>query len=134
MRSILLLLSGLCIALSSCSLTLPVQGQFADGSQTFSGTATGRIDGGGTMTLVSSEGLNVVGNFVYVNGRQGEGTFSASDGRAGAFSFVSTGMSGTGTGYLGKDKVIFSFGKKAGSANLSGTIKKKAIDPSINDF
>lgn len=93
-------------------MTVPVKGQTTTGSQTFSGTATGGMDGSGTINLKSSSGLTVTGDFVYVNGRQGEGTFVASDGRTGPFSFVSTGSKGTGTGRIGNETITFTFGKK----------------------
>ena len=109
--TILLLILG-CIGFTSCSMTLPVSGRFEDGSQTLTGTATGYLAGDGKISLVTSKGLTIEGDFVYVTARQGEGTFTASDGRSGSFSFVSTGTKGTGTGYLGKDKVIFTFGIK----------------------
>ena len=93
-----------------CSMTLPVKGRFESGSVTFSGSATGGRDGSGTITLAASNGLTIIGPFVYVTSREGEGTFTASDGRSGSFKFVSTGRRGTGTGNLGADKVTFAFG------------------------
>jgi hypothetical protein len=98
--------------LSACSMTLPVKGRFESGDVTFSGSATGHLDGSGTITLSASNGLTVKGDFVYVTAREGEGTFTASDGRSGSFKFVSTGRKGTGTGNLGSDKVTFTFGLK----------------------
>ena len=99
------------LALSGCSLTLPVTGAFDDGSATLSGTATGHLDGAGTIALVTSSGLKVEGTFVYVTSRTGEGTFHCSDGRSGPFRFVSTGSRGTGTGRLGTETISFTFGK-----------------------
>lgn len=93
-------------------MTLPVKGRFESGAVTFTGTATGYLDGSGTISLVASNGLTVKGDFIYVTNRQGEGTFTASDGRSGSFQFVSTGQKGTGTGTLGDDKVTFTFGMK----------------------
>jgi hypothetical protein len=91
-------------------MTLPVTGSSEDGRLTFSGTATGHMDGSGTITLKSNTGLRVTGDFVYVTSRQGEGTFKCSDGRTGPFRFVSTGTRGTGTGRLGSENITFSFG------------------------
>ena len=93
-----------------CSRTLPVRGQFESGAITFSGSATGYMDGSGTIELFASNGLKVSGQFIYTSGRKGEGTFTASDGRSGTFEFVSTGSKGTGKGKLGDDKVTFTFG------------------------
>ena len=78
-RSIYLSLTVL--ALAGCSMTLPVKGQVQNSQETFSGTATGYLDGGGDLTIVSSEGTTCTGNFVYVTSRNGEGVFTCSDGR-----------------------------------------------------
>lgn len=100
------------LLLAGCSVTLPVKGRFESGAVTFTGTATGHLDGSGTLNLTASNGLTVEGSFVYVNSREGRGTFTASDGRSGSFEFVSTGRRGTGTGQLGADRVTFTFGMK----------------------
>ena len=100
------------LLLTACSVTLPVSGRFESGAVTFTGTATGHMDGSGTMELAASNGLKVSGYFIYVTRREGEGTFTASDGRSGSFKFVSAGRRGTGTGNLGDDKVTFTFGMK----------------------
>jgi hypothetical protein len=91
-------------------MTLPVKGRFESGAVTFSGTATGYLDGSGVIKLAATNGLTVEGSFVYTSRREGEGTFTASDGRSGSFRFVSTGRRGTGTGNLGDDNVTFTFG------------------------
>jgi hypothetical protein len=101
---------GICFLLGACSLTLPVKGQFEDGTETFSGTATGYMDRSGTLSVTSSRGLTCSGDFIYVTSRTGEGVFSCSDGRSGPFSFVSTGQRGTGTGRLGDESFTFTFG------------------------
>ena len=98
--------AGLCV----CSVSLPVQGQMTGGDETFTGTATGYTDGGGTLSIVSNKGMRCEGNFVYVNRRQGSGTFVCNNGQSGPFDFVSTGMRGTGTGTLGKRQFTFTFG------------------------
>ncbi len=100
------------ICLCGCSMTLPVKGRFESGNVTFIGTATGYLDGSGTLSMTSNNGLKIEGNFVYVTRRNGEGTFTCSDGRSGSFQFVSTGKRGTGTGHLGNDRVTFTFGFK----------------------
>ena len=96
------------VALSGCAMTLPVRGQAADGSEKFTGSATGYADGGGTLTITSSRGRSCTGDFVYVTGREGSGTFVCSDGNSGPFTFVSTGTRGTGT--IGGKPFTFSFG------------------------
>lgn len=96
---------------SGCSMTLPVKGQLANGSETFTGSATGYLDGAGVLTIKSNKGTSCTGNFVYVTHRYGEGTFICKDGRSGPFTFVSTGTKGTGTGKLGNRTFTFTFGR-----------------------
>ena len=78
--------------------------------ETFRSTAIGYADGGGSLTTTSSKGVRYTGAFVYVNQRQGEGTFTCDDGRLGPFSFVSTGTRGAGSGLLRSEPVTFTFG------------------------
>jgi len=96
--------------LTACSMTVPVRGRFSSGEVAFTGTATGYIGGKGEMMVFGSNGLTCKGNFVYVTHRQGEGTFTCSDGRSGPFSFAAIGSSGTGTGKIGNDILTFTFG------------------------
>jgi hypothetical protein len=97
--------------LVGCSLTLPVVGSTEDGSEVFTGTATGYMDRSGVITLTSNKGTVVQGEFVYINSRQGEGVFRCADGRTGAFTFVSTGRHGNGRGRLGNQYFTFTFGE-----------------------
>ena len=101
------------LVLAGCatSLTLPVTGQMETGDETFTGTATGYMDGGGDLTIVSDRGRTCEGTFVYVTRRTGEGTFTCDDGSSGPFKFVSTGTRGTGTGRLGGEQFTFTFGE-----------------------
>ncbi len=106
-------LSALCVlalGLTACSMTVPVQGQVQAASETFTGSATGYMDGSGKLSVVSSLGASCSGDFVYVSAREGSGTFRCSDGRSGPFTFVSTGRHGTGHGTLGGQAFIFTFG------------------------
>jgi len=102
--------SAALLLLTACSMTLSVRGVVQDSDESFSGTATGYLDGGGHLTVVSSKGVSCTGNFVYVTRRRGEGVFQCSDGRSGPFWFVSTGARGTGHGTLGDQNFIFTFG------------------------
>jgi hypothetical protein len=104
------LLSLTALVLQACSMTLPVKGQVQNSTEVFSGTATGYLDGGGILKIVSSVGAVCEGNFVYVNSRQGEGVFTCNDNRSGPFQFVSTGTRGTGYGNLGGERFTFTFG------------------------
>lgn len=110
MRRYVIVIAALLPMLSACNMTLPVHGQMADGSETFTGKATGGIDGSGTLNIKSSRGRSCVGNFVYVTQRTGQGTFTCSDGRSGPFNFVSTGTKGSGTGTIGGRTFTFTFG------------------------
>jgi Thiamine monophosphate kinase len=103
-------LVGFVFLLGACELTLPVNGRMNDGSEVFTGTATGYLDGAGTLTITSSRGRTCSGDFVYVTGRTGEGVFTCSDGQSGPFQFVSTGSRGTGTGVIGGQPFTFTFG------------------------
>lgn len=98
------------MVLAGCSLTLPVRGSIQNSPETFTGTATGYMDGGGDLQIVSSKGAVCTGNFVYVTRREGEGVFQCDDGRSGPFKFVSTGSRGTGYGDLGGERLTFTFG------------------------
>lgn len=97
--------------LQGCSMTLPVRGQAQYSTETFSGTATGYIDGGGNLKIVSSKGSVCEGSFVYTSSRQGKGVFNCDDKRSGPFEFVSTGSRGTGFGDLSGERFIFTFGE-----------------------
>ena len=98
------------VALQGCSLTLAVTGQSVDGVETFTGSATGYTDGGGTVELISSRGFKCTGSFVYVTRRNGSGTLVCGNGESGPFNFVSTGQRGTGTGTIGGRPITFTFG------------------------
>ncbi|WP_424179749.1 hypothetical protein [Yoonia sp. TsM2_T14_4] len=101
---------SLFFSVAACSMTLPVNGRMSDGSEIFTGSATGYMDGGGTLTINSNKGRSCSGNFVYVTGRNGEGVFTCDDGQSGPFKFVSTGTRGAGTGEIGGNSFTFTFG------------------------
>jgi hypothetical protein len=101
-------LAGL-IMLTACAVQR-VEGVVEGGHEAFTGGSFREIDGGGVLTVRSSLGAVCTGDFVYVRPRAGEGTFRCSDGRTGPFSFVSTGLRGTGTGVVGGRRFVFSFG------------------------
>jgi hypothetical protein len=69
-RKLLVTAAVLAVALSGCSMTLGVQGAADDGSETFTGTATGYMDGSGTLQIHSDKGRSCVGDCVYINTRQ----------------------------------------------------------------
>lgn len=108
MKSLLILVGA--GALAGCSVTLPVQGRLQDSLETFTGTATAYMDGGGVMTL-NSEKTQCSGNFVHITSREGEGVMKCSDNRQGPFKFATTGSRGTGQGTLTGEPYTFTFGK-----------------------
>lgn len=112
MKSVVLCAAAL--VLSGCSVTLPVLGQVQNSTESFTGSATGHLDGGGELVIKSNRGATCRGTFVYTTGREGDGTFICDDGRSGPFHFVSTGMRGTGEGDLGGQHFVFTFGKIRG--------------------
>jgi hypothetical protein len=95
---------------AGCSMTLPVTGMVESTGEQFSGKATGHLDGAGELTIKSNKGATCTGRFVYVNSREGSGTFTCDDGRSGPFTFVSTGSRGTGKGTLNGQPFTFTFG------------------------
>lgn len=110
MKARLLAVATLATVLASCGLTLPVTGASESGDETFTGTASGGVDGAGTLQIVTSRGLRCTGDFVYVTRRDGRGTFRCANGQGGAFDFVSTGNRGTGSGSIGGKRFTFQFG------------------------
>jgi hypothetical protein len=108
MKIVVVVAAALIVA--GCSMTLPVRGQIGQAGETFTGTATGHMDGAGDLTVVSSKGVTCNGSFVYETRRRGAGTFVCTDGRTGPFDFVSTGSRGTGSGRLQGEIVTFTFG------------------------
>jgi len=79
-------------------MTLPVRGSIQDSTETFSGSATGYMDGSEVLKVTSSRGVVCSGNFVYVSHREGKVVFACDAIRSGPFEFVSTGTRGTGSG------------------------------------
>jgi hypothetical protein len=109
MKTAVIALATASLILAGC-MTLSVRGQMQNSDETFTGTATGYLDGGGDLTIVSNKGATCKGNFVYVSQRNGEGVFTCDDGRIGPFQFVSTGTRGTGHGDLSGQRFTFTFG------------------------
>jgi hypothetical protein len=105
----LISLAAVSLMLGGCSMTLAVNGYVDGTGETFTGSATGYTDGGGTLEITSTK-TKCTGNFVYTTRREGKGTFTCADGRGGPFEFVSTGTRGTGTGDFGGKRFIFTFG------------------------
>lgn len=91
-------------------MTLPVTGGIQGTGESFTGAATGHMDGAGELTVTSNRGAVCKGQFVYTTNREGDGTFQCSDGRSGPFHFVSTGKRGTGRGTLDGQPFFFTFG------------------------
>jgi hypothetical protein len=82
-----------------------------DGSETFTGSMTGYMDGTGTMSIVSNKGLSCTGNWSFiVRPTYGRGIFRCSDGTGGPFEFNGNGNHGTGNGRLVDRQFTFTFG------------------------
>ena len=79
----LLFLSSLGLLTGACSLTLPVSGRANDGSEVFTGSATGYPNGSGDFSMSSERGVRCGGAFVYITRREGEGVLNCTDGRSG---------------------------------------------------
>lgn len=97
-------------------MTLPVQGEFKDGSEKFWGDATGYsaifYPAFGPINILSDQGAKCDGSFHYYwFNRGGEGSFNCKDGRIGDFFFSSNGTEGKGFGRDDKGNLfVFQFG------------------------
>ena len=98
------------LALGGCAITVPTSGSIQGTDETFKGVTTGYMSGSGTLDVISNKGANCTGNFVYVNGRQGDGILKCDDGRTGTFQFSSAGTHGIGVGEIAGKKFTFTFG------------------------
>ena len=65
MKSFLTITCSLLLAMIfvGCSMALPVKEHGQSSDETFSGTATGFMDGGGNLGIVSSKGAVCTGDF-----------------------------------------------------------------------
>ena len=97
---------------AACSMTLPVSGEFKDGSESFLGEATGYMDGSGKLSVVSVKGARCSGDFQYAaSGVTGQGALRCDDGRLGDFFFTSNGTEGKGFGNTSdQSQFAFQFG------------------------
>jgi len=93
------------------AISLPIQGQVLDSTETFTGMATVHFSGEGNLTLLTNKGVACKGGFVHVSQQEGNGTVTCEDGRLGSFAFVTAGFSGTGSGIIGTEKFDFRIGK-----------------------
>lgn len=99
--------TALCIG---CSSTVAVNGKIEDLSETFSGWATNYKDNLGYIQIASDKGTICAGNFVRTTSRTAEGVFDCSDGRSGAFRFVSTESRAAGHSLLSGHNFVFMLG------------------------
>jgi len=90
------------------------------------------VDGAGELTITSNRGSTCKGTFVYVNSREGSGTFNCSDGRSGPFKFVSTGRRGTGQGTLDGQPFTFTFGWAPTPPRSAGPAIRAPTSPRAN--
>lgn len=102
------------LALSACSLTLPVDGKFRHSDDRFIGEATGYMDRTGVLSVTTLSGKKCFGDFKYLTSTTGDGNFNCDDGRYGKFLFNSIGNRGNGFGKLNDgEEFLFSFGDPA---------------------
>lgn len=97
------------LGLAGCTVNLRVQGQVEGGAEVFTGTILAQLDSGGTIQITSNRGASCSGQYVTLSSREGRGTLTCSDGRTGAFTFVTVRTSGTGEGRLGNLPMTFTF-------------------------
>ena len=103
------ILAGSVAILTGCTLTLPVRGEFEQGSEQFLGEATGKMSGDGTLSVQTAAGVTCAGTFQYAKSHvTGEGAMRCSDGRVGDFFFTSNGTEGQGFGRT-EDGGLFQF-------------------------
>ena len=102
------------MSLAGCSVTLPVIALSGDGPEVFSGTATGGMDGRGTLNLIGTRsGLLCYGAFTYTRatggaGAKGQGDAECEDGRQVRFEFFARSLNvGSGSGVDNRDKPFF---------------------------
>jgi hypothetical protein len=102
------------LLLSGCAAN--VEGKLLHAAETFTGEATGSIDGNGALTLTSSRGTTCSGPYrqvpndtaAEVDGHateNGVATLTCSDGRTGKVVFTIGADQAVGTGMLGQDIV-----------------------------
>ncbi|WP_428559010.1 MAG: hypothetical protein ACP59X_13160 [Solidesulfovibrio sp. DCME] len=96
---------------SAQAMTLPIRGAVKDSTETFTGTATVRINGEGDVKLATSKGVACMGNFSFESWSKGRGKVQCEDGRLGSFAFVTAGFSGSGAGTIADESFDFIIGK-----------------------
>lgn len=106
------------LALSACSVTVPVMGMMGDGTELFTGTATGQMGGVGSISLVGQmSGTKCFGGFTYTRvvggtGSTGIADIQCDDGRTAELKFVAESLNrgmGTGRDNFG-NPFMFSYG------------------------
>lgn len=114
MRLVSRLLATLAVALlaAACSVTAAVYGIVGDDGEVYTGTATGGMDGRGSMNLSNSRGTSCIGTFRYVTNDHGVGLLTCSDGDQAQVQFNALSMTsgyGFGVSRSGRN-VKFAFG------------------------
>lgn len=108
-------IAAACLLLAGCgSISVPASGVTATG-QSFTGSATVKINGEGVFELVSIAGVKCGGAYNAMDKSPAMSiTFSCSDGRTGTADVIRNpdGMSGSGSGVLSDGETItFRFGE-----------------------
>lgn len=95
---------------AACPMTLTIDCRMSGDSEICTGSATGYMNEGGFLTIISHAGRSCIGNFVFVTRRNADGVFICDDGQSGPFTFVFTGTRGAGTCEIGGKSLAFTFG------------------------
>ncbi len=116
MKNNLILVLMSLFSLAGC-VTYPIYGEVDGTEERFLGNATSNVDGGGTLSMMSSEGTNCKGSYSFPpsmnwdGATSGKGTFACDDGRKGGFSFAGSMNGGQGFGKMADGrKLVFYFG------------------------
>lgn len=107
----IILMASACLMLAGCIGTAHINGESEDGTEAFTGVAFSDRDGGGSLEVSTSKGRNCRGGFVYASRRNGEGTFTCTNGESGKFAFAVIGQRGSGTATIGDTRFNFVFGR-----------------------
>ncbi|MFP5513226.1 MAG: hypothetical protein ACLGJC_09120 [Alphaproteobacteria bacterium] len=106
-------LAAAALALSACSVTVPVTGSIGVAGQAMTGTATGYADKTGTIFMQSPNGkLKCSGDYGYIGTSSGRGKLFCNDGRTATVQFNAiTYKSGYGYGVADDGTAIrFTYG------------------------
>lgn len=121
----ILVLIGIAFLAIPISGSYPIRGIVGNSGEVFQGVAIaipfGSLEGRGTLSMVSNEGMKCKGDFSYSDHGLaviGSGTVHCSDNQRGAFVLMGgrSREGGCGQGAIGISPLTFTFGKRPGNA------------------